>query len=169
MFLTILPLLFTYTDFISQSQAMIVGIMLWLLVDSLTARPPEVFEFRTPSSLYLFLHATWLGQARLSQAFWPFFVILNASLFYIDYRIEQDTYTVASWQTVHMMLAMPLIYWMVSVWRCSDKCTRKIWAVSARVMTFLAIAEFYLRWVVVENFPRIFFTCREIIIQWGDC
>jgi len=68
-----------------------------------------------------------------------------------------------------MMLAMPLIYWMVSVWRCSDKCTRKIWAVSARVMTFLAIAEFYLRWVVVENFPRIFFTCREIIIQWGDC
>jgi len=55
-------------------------------------------------NLYWFLQSAWLGQACLWQVFWPFFLLVNAVLFYIDYRIANVTYTIASWKTVHGML-----------------------------------------------------------------
>jgi len=83
--------------------------------------------------------------------------------------IDEGDFTVASWVTMHIILAMPLIYWTGAVWRCSDKCRFKIWAVAARFMTVAAYFEFGLRWVIMEYYPQILFNCQQMITQWGDC
>jgi hypothetical protein len=106
---------------------------------------------------------------RLKDAFWPFFIVLNGTLFYIDYLIDEGDFTVASWVTMHIIMAMPLIYWTGAVWRCSDKCLVKFWAVAARFMTVAAYFDFGLRWVIMEYYPQILFNCQQMITQWGDC
>lgn len=169
MLINTLSLLFAFTDYLTELQALGIVICVALLVDWLTPRPAEYWQLSQSQSLYYYLHASWLGQLALKDAFWPFFVLLNAALVYIDYRVEEGTFTVASWVTVHIILAMPLVYWTGAVWRCSDQTTRKLWSSLARLITLLAWAEFWLRWVILDQYPQIFFNCQQMITQWGDC
>jgi len=169
MLINTLSLLFAFTDYISELQALGLAVVLWLLVDWITPRPAEYWQWTEPKSVYYYLHASWLGNLPLKDAFWPFFVLFNAALVYSDYRIEEGSFTVASWVTVHIILTMPLVYWTGAVWRCSAQTPRKFWASSARTLTLLAWAEFWLRWVILEQYPNIFFNCQQMITQWGDC
>ena len=169
MLINTLSLLFTFTDYLTELQALVIVIAAGLLVDWLTPRPSEYWQLNQSQSVYYYLQASWLGQLELKDAFWPFFIVFNAALVYIDYRIEEGTFTVASWVTVHIILAMPLVYWTGAVWRCSDQTTRKFWSSLARLITLLAWAEFWLRWVILDQYPQIFFNCQQMITQWGDC
>ena len=169
MLINSLSLLFAFTSFISWWEALAVGLAIVGLVFSVTAEPAEQWEFRTPATLYYYLQWSWLGYLRLKDAFWPFFLLFNAVLFYIDYRIEENTFTVASWVTMHVILLMPLIYWTGAVWRCSDNCSNKLWAVAARWLTVAAYGELVLRYVIYQYYPNILFSCQQMIIQWGDC
>lgn len=169
MLINTLSLLFAFTNYLTELQALGIVICLGLLIDWFTPRPAEYWQLSQSQSLYYYLHASWLGQLALKDAFWPFFIIFNAALVYIDYRIEEGTFTVASWVTVHIILAMPLVYWTGAVWRCSDQTTRKLWSSLARLITVLAWAEFWLRWVILDQYPQIFFNCQQMITQWGDC
>lgn len=169
MLINSLSLLFAFTDFINEWEAFGIILLLALLIDWISPQPAELYEFRNPQSLYYYLHASWLGHLRLKDAFWPFFILFNAVLVYIDYRIEEGSFTVASWVTVHIIMTMPLIYWTGAVWRCSDKCSSKRWASAARLLTVLAFLEFGLRWVILDQYPNILFNCQQMITQWGDC
>jgi hypothetical protein len=164
-----LSLLFTFTSFISQLEALGVALGVWLMIELMTPKPSDFWEFLVPQSLYYYLQASWLGNLRLKDAFWPFFIVLNGTLFYIDYLIDEGDFTVASWVTMHIIMAMPLIYWTGAVWRCSDKCRVKFWSVAARFMTVAAYFDFGLRWVIMEYYPQILFNCQQMITQWGDC
>lgn len=169
MLINTLSLLFAFTHYLTELQALGIVIAVGLIVDWFTPRPAEYWELSQSQSVYYYLHASWLGQLALKDAFWPFFILFNAVLVYIDYRIEEGSFTVASWVTVHIILAMPLVYWTGAVWRCSDQTTRKLWSSLSRLITLLAWAEFWLRWVILDQYPQIFFNCQQMITQWGDC
>lgn len=164
-----LSLLFSFTDYLNPLQALGFVIATGLLIDWLTPKPAEYWQLIQSESLYVYLQASWLGQLALKDSFWPFLILFNASLVYIDYRIDEGSFTVASWVTVHIILTMPLIYWTGAVWRCSVQTTRKIWASLARLITVLAWCEYWLRWVILDQYPHIFFNCQQMITQWGDC
>jgi len=169
MLINSLSFLFSFTAFISEIEAALVAALIWLLIGMVTPQPLPHWEIGRPKNLYWFLQAGWLGHLPLKHAFWPFFVLLNAALFYNDYRAMQGTFTVASWTTVHVMLAMPLIYWTGAVWRCSDKSSARFWSCLARFLTVAAYLDFGLRWVIREYYPQILFNCQQMIIEWGDC
>lgn len=169
MLITTLSLLFAFTTFISWYEALIIAACLLVLAYSLTPEPAEAYEYRQPFSLYYYLQWSWLGYLRLKDAFWPFFVLYNVILLYIDYRIDQGTFTAASWVTVHAMLALPLVYWIGATWRCSDKSASRIWPVLARWITLLCLFDLVLRWVIYHDYPNILFNCQQMILQWGDC
>ncbi|TPQ26502.1 hypothetical protein PL263_02930 [Methylomonas sp. EFPC3] len=164
-----LSALFAFTSFIRWYEALLVAIGLGLLVFYLTPEPAEAWEEREPPSLYYYLQWSWLGYLRLKDAFYPFFVLYNAVLFLIDYRIQEGEFTVASWVTMHIIMALPLIYWIGAVWRCSDKTGARHWAVLARLLTVAAVLDLMLRWVIYQYYPNIFFNCLQMTNHWGDC
>lgn len=169
MLINSLSLLLNFTSFIGAYQVLLVAFALAVLIYLLTPAPEPEVEVRLAPSLYLYLQWSWLGYLRLRDAFWPFFLLYNATLFYIDYRIDDGSFTVASWVTMHIIMAMPLIYWTGAVWRCSKNgCSRWV-QTSARWMTVAAYGDLALRWVIYNDFPKILFNCQEMLIQWGDC
>lgn len=169
MLVNTLSLLFSFTSFISWIEALAIAAVLAVLVYTITPEPPRDWEVRLPPSLYFYLQWSWLGYLQLKEAFWPFFVLYNGVLFYIDFRIDQGTFTVASWVTMHIIMALPLIYWTGAVWRCSDKCNSRLWATVARWFTVAVYCDLALRWVIYQYYPNILFNCQEMIIHWGDC
>ncbi|QPK64415.1 hypothetical protein IVG45_05470 [Methylomonas sp. LL1] len=164
-----LSLLFAFTSFISWYEALIVALAFAFLMYSITPEPLPEWEERTPATLYFYLQWSWLGYLKLKDAFWPFFILYNAILLYIDYRVEEGTFTVASWVTMHVIMLMPLIYWTGAIWRCSKNCSSRIWPSVARWLTVAAYADLALRWVIYQYYPNILFNCQQMIIHWGDC
>lgn len=164
-----LALLLEFTTFIAWWEALAVGVALTILLYSLTPPPPAYWEVKLPNTLYLYLQWSWLGYTRLSSAFWPFFLIYNPILFGVDYRLQEGSFTAASWVTIHLICLMPLIYWTGAVWRCSAHCTARYWAVLARLATIAAFADLALRWVIYRYYPNILFNCQQMIAQFGDC
>ncbi len=169
MLINSLSLILAFTSFVSWYEALLVALVIGTLVFYLTPWPVVEWEDRRPTSLYYYLQWSWLGYLRLKDAFWPFFLFYNAILFFIDYRIDEGNFTVASWVTIHIILLMPLIYWTGAVWRCSDKCASRVLATIARIVTVAAYFDLLLRYVIYKYYPNILFNCQEMIIQWGDC
>jgi hypothetical protein len=118
---------------------------------------------------YQVLLAAWLGQLPLWQTFWPFFLLMNGALYYSDYRIATVSYTIASWKTVLMMLLLPIIGWLVAVWRSSMYTRYKISSAVARTVTLYVLLELSLRVLISSQFPETLFDCRLLIIEYGDC
>lgn len=164
-----LSLLLGFTSFVSWYEVLLIAGALGVLVYHLTPEPATEWEERQPATFYYYLQWSWLGYLRLKDAFYPFFILYNAVLFYIDYRIQEGNFTVASWVTMHIIMAMPLIYWTGAVWRCSDKTDSRIWAALARWLTIAAFFDLLLRWVIYQYYPNILFNCLEMTIHWGDC
>lgn len=169
MFFTTLTTLFTYTDFLSPIEVSILLVAIFCLVHFYTPEVKTEWPVQTGGSLYQYLLATWLGEAPLKRAFWPFFILVNGVFYYIDYRVMNVTYTIASWKTVHGMLLLPSIWWITSVWRCSGHTQFKLASSSARAMTLFFLFECFLRWVISTYYPNTFFDCRLLIMEYGDC
>ena len=169
MLINSLSILFAFTPFINWFKALAVAIATAGFVYTVTPRSAGAWEERTPATLYFYLQWSWLGYLKLKDAFWPFFILFNGVLFYIDYRVQEGTFTVASWVTMHVIMAMPLIYWTGAVWRCSKNCSNRLWPVVARWLTVAAYLDLGLRWVIYQYYPNALFSCEQMIIHWGDC
>ena len=169
MFFNTLPIIFNFIHLFNALEAVIFLTTVFFLVYFYTSEVSRVWAEAHYKSLYALLHGCWLGNAALWRAFWPFFVLVNGVFFYIDYRIDNVTYTIASWKTVHGMLFLPIIWWTVAVWRCSANTHRKIWAVAARTMTVYIFIDLILRFYISNKFPHMLFDCRLLLIEYGDC
>ncbi|MGR8930261.1 MAG: hypothetical protein ACU836_06430 [Gammaproteobacteria bacterium] len=169
MFVDTLSLLFAFTSYVSWYEVLLIAAAFAALIYSITPVPASDWQVRIPATLYYYLQWSWLGYLKLQDAFWPFFVLFNVMLFYIDYRIGEGTFTVASWVTMHGIMAMPLIYWTGAVWRCSKNCSNRILAAAARWFTVAAYGDLALRWVIYHYYPNIMFSCQQMVIHWGDC
>ncbi|WP_019866138.1 hypothetical protein [Methylovulum miyakonense] len=169
MFTTTLPIIFTYTHLFNVFELAVFLCAIFGLVYVYTPEPQQTLQDRAKKDWYKFLQSAWLGELALWRAFWPFFLFINAVLFYADYRIANVTYTIASWKTVHGMVFLPIIWWTVSVWRCSTHTRYKINGAAARTLTMFLFLELALRFFISSQLPSTLFDCRLLIMQYGDC
>ncbi|MCX7098251.1 MAG: hypothetical protein NTV43_10160 [Methylococcales bacterium] len=116
-----------------------------------------------------FLFAAWSGHVALMWVFWPFFLLLNVGLYAADTLAKMGMLTVSSWDDVHLMFMLPIIWWAVAVWRCSANTPLKLAAAVARLMTVLVLFEYGLKLAIRIDYPRIFFGCEELLLDYGSC
>ncbi|SMG66651.1 conserved hypothetical protein, membrane [methanotrophic bacterial endosymbiont of Bathymodiolus sp.] len=171
MFINTLAAFFVFTSLISPIEAAVILLLTVYTIYILT--PAQALNQEVPLSLkginiYMYLQSAWLGRLSLLAVFSPFFIILNGALFYADYRSDVGTYTIASWLTMLVILALPLFWWTISVWRCSSHASR-IWATMARFLTVAVYYEYSLRLLIGYYYPQIWFNCQQLIIEYGDC
>lgn len=164
---------FTYTSLISPMEISIILLITAYALYALTPeqaidRPKPDEVSKADNSLYMYIQSAWLGRQSLARTFFPFFIICNSILFYADYRSNNGTYTIASWLTILVILALPVIWWTVSVWRCS-KHAQRLWASTARFFTVVVYYEYILRLMIGYYYPQIWFNCQQLIIEFGDC
>jgi hypothetical protein len=169
MLINSLSLLFAFTDFITPLEALVLGLATFGLVYWLTPPPQNTYPALPGDTLYAYLQASWLGRLPLSWVFWPFFAVFNAMLFYIDDRAINGTFTLASWLTMHIIFAMPVVYWTGAVWRCSEHCRYKFWVVCARFLTVAAFYDYLLRLALYLNYPQLVISCGEFMIKNNAC
>lgn len=74
MFITTLPIIFTYTALFSVFEAALFLCAVLGLVYFHTPEPTHPKQDKTVQGWYLFLQSAWLGKLRLGWAFWPFFI-----------------------------------------------------------------------------------------------
>jgi hypothetical protein len=68
-----------------------------------------------------------------------------------------------------MILFLPLIIWLVGIWRSSSNVNRKIWIVLARTAAIYFTVDFIVRVYISFEFPQILFPCRLLLLEYGDC
>jgi hypothetical protein len=116
-----------------------------------------------------YLWSGWSGSAPLKWVFWPFFLILNACLYIADTLAKAGMFTVSSWDDVHLMLLLPIVWWTTAVWRCSPNTKLAVWAACARLLTLSVFFEYGLKLLIRIDYPRIFFGCDELLLDYGSC
>ncbi len=174
MLINTLSALFAYTSFISPIETCTLLLITAYIVYILTPLQqtddavPDSLKTKTNTSIYIYIQSAWLGRRSLISTFLPFFAIFNSVLIYADYRADNGTYTIASWLTILVILALPVLWWTVSVWRCSDH-THRLWRSAARFFTVAVYYEYILRLVIGYYYPQIWFNCQQLIIEFGDC
>ncbi|SHE20222.1 hypothetical protein BPUTEOMOX_1028 [methanotrophic endosymbiont of Bathymodiolus puteoserpentis (Logatchev)] len=81
----------------------------------------------------------------------------------------QGNFTVSSWDEVHFILLTPAIFWTLCVWRNSFNTKSRFSAAGARFMTFAVFFEYALKLVIRDDYPRIFFACQDIMLDYASC
>ncbi len=169
MFINTLPIIFTYVHLFTPIEAGIFLTAVFGLVYFYTPVINPLWKERACGNWYVILKSAWLGKVALWRAFWPFFLIINGILFYIDYRIANITYTIASWKTVHGMVFLPILWWTIAVWRCSGNTHQRWQAAGARTFTIYLFLELLLRLFISIQHPITLFDCRLLVMEYGDC
>ena len=167
-----LSALFAFTTLINPIEAAATLVVTAYIIYLLTPAQQYIDKLTTAKNTgidaYSYLQDTWLGRQSLLWAFLPFFILINASFLYADYRSEDGSYTIASWLTLLVIFALPVIWWSISVWRCSLNDSR-LSAVAARFCVTLVYYEYILRAIIAYYYPQIWFNCQQLIIEFGDC
>ena len=173
MFIYSLSIFFAYIQLGTAQEYL--GTVLFLLILLYIATPFDSFykEIKwgaiSDLTMYQYLFDSWNGQIKLWLVFWPFFIILNMSLYLTDSLARAGNFTVSSWDAVHFILLTPVIFWLISVWRNSPNTSSRYWAIGARFMTLAVFFEYGLKLVIRMDYPRIFFQCQEAILDYASC
>jgi len=173
MFIYSLPILFTYIQLGTQQEYMMAMLFVCLLLYIITPYD-ELFKQTewgkvSELTLYKYLFDSWLGQVKLWLVFWPFFILINLSLYFTDSLARSGEFTVSSWDEVHFIFLIPVTFWIISVWRNSLNTCSRYWAIGARFLTLTVFFEFVLKLVIRIDYPRIFFQCQELALDYAAC
>ena len=166
MFIYTLPLFFAEIAWASPVELLMIVVAL-LLVLFLSA--PVLAEKGQQLSLNKYLFSAWVGGVSLRWVLWPFFIVLNISLYVADTLAKMGLLTVSSWDDVHLMLLLPIIWWTTAVWRCSANTTQSIFAAGSRLLTLAVFFEYGLKLLIRIDYPRLFFGCEELLLDYGSC
>lgn len=170
MFIYSLPLLFNEMG-VFRPWEFVVIVLMFAGLCWLTAPVPwnvkETDEYQAAERNYLKL--AWLGRLPLWQVFWPFFALLNIALYGVDNLAKMGEFTVSSWDDVHFILFTPILFWSLCVWRNSANCGDKLWAALARLSVLLVYFEYALKLIIRLDYPRIFFNCNELLLDYSAC
>ncbi len=166
MFINSLPLFFTHIGYASPLELLIIFLGLFAVL-FITAPVCENTANLPPFDNYLF--AAWSGKIALKSAFWPFFLLLNGCLYTVDLLAKTGLFTVSSWDDIHFILLLPIFWWTLSVWRCSANSRARAWGASARLMTLSVFFEYALKLLIRIDYPRLFFNCEDLLLDYGSC
>lgn len=170
MFIYSLPILFANIQLGSPLELLLVVLLLLVILYMITPfdanyihTNPTKLNFRSA------LSAAWVGDLKLYLVFWPFFILLNIILYLIDTITIQGNFTVSSWDEVHFILATPIILWTIMVWRNSLNTNLLLSASMARLFTLAVFFEYGLKLLIRRDYPRIFFSCQNAILDYAAC
>ncbi len=170
MFINTLPLIFTHS---SLFQPIDLVFFIAVLTCSLYVITPAIMEYWQSDIPHYqevsYLKLAWLGLLPLWKVFWPFFLVINIGLLTIDSLAKSAHITVSSWDTLHFIFVTPMLWWSVSVWRASSLTNLKVWAILARLATMTVFFEYALKLYIRMDFPRIFFNCEELFLDFASC
>jgi len=166
MFVNTLPLFFSQITYISPIELLIIFLGFYVVL-FMTSPIGEKLVLAKPFDNYLFL--AWTGGINLFWVFWPCFLLFNMGLYTTDVLTITGTLTVSSWDDIHIVLLLPMLWWATGVWRCSANCSYRMWSASARLMIFCVIFEYGLRLLIRMDYPRLFFNCEELLMDYGSC
>ena len=165
MFIYSLPLLFSQIKMVNPVELLIIFLGLWVVLWLSSPIRAEAVQFNEKPS-YLF--GAWTGCVDLKWVCWPFFIILNICLYTADTLAKLGLLTVSSWDDVHIMLLLPIVWWSTSVWRCSANTDIRLGSSGARLMIFAVLFEYGLKLLIRIDYPRIFFGCEELLLDYGS-
>lgn len=173
MFIYSLPILFTYMQWGAPREFILV-ILFFLMVLFISTPYDAHFkegEWGKESDLTInkYLVDAWVGLVKLWLVFWPFFIFLNIAFFITDNLAKKGSITVSSWDEIHFILLTPVIFWTIIVWRNSINTGIRFWAIAARFLTLTVFFEYILKLLIRRDFPRIFFECQEISLDYAAC
>lgn len=166
MFIYSLSILFNYINLINPAEALFIMAGLWAVMGISAPAPNGGFRQLTFEN-YLF--SCWAGKQALAAVFWPFFLLLNAALFGVDWLAKSRLWTVSSWDDMHFVLLLPIIWWTVSIWRCSAHTGFRLYSAGARLITLGVFMEYALKLYIRIDYPRLFFNCEELLLDYGSC
>jgi len=173
MFFNSLPLFFNQIKLGSPMELLLIILLVYLLLYLITPFDNQLEETTyspvTKMSLHTYLLYGWAGQLKLLIVFWPFFILLNISLYITDYLAITGNFTVSSWDEIHFILVMPILLWTVCVWRTSINTKIAGLGAAARLMTLTVYFEYALKLIIRDDYPRLFFTCQDILLDYGVC
>jgi hypothetical protein len=166
MFIYSLAILFNDIHLINPIELLFIVCVLLILL-YFSAPAPEQDWKQQPYERFLL--ASWLGGISLNRVFWPYFFLINASLFMTDWLAKNGKITVSSWDEIHFGLLLTVVWWTISIWRCSSNTDAKVWAALARFTTVAVFVEYGLKLLIRIDYPRIFFNCEDILLDYGSC
>ncbi len=174
MFLYSIPILFTHMSLGSPFE--LLGIILFLYAIFLItvsgagrSDSGQSWVELAGVSFYHKLLLAWSGEVRLRLVFIPFFIMINLLLFAADTMARHSLITVSSWDEIHFVLLTPIIIWTIVVWRNSANTLSRYWAAAARLMVVTVYFEYALKLLIRKDFPRIFFQCQEVVLDYAAC
>ncbi len=170
MFYFTLPIIFNHSKLLKPGELLSIGLAL-LLILYISSPDPDPIEqnHSVNTTFYQYLFSAWSGNLSLWLVFWPFFILLNCCLSLVDYLAISGAFTVSSWDTWHLMLFTPILGWCIAIWRSSGNTRLRFWSASARLMTFAILLEYFLKTIIRIQYPRIFFNCQELFLDYGGC
>jgi hypothetical protein len=166
MFIYSLPIVFTHTGLASPAELLIIILAIFIV---LFISSPFYGVNWQEQTITNYLFASWIGKVSLKWAFWPFFLILNGCLYATDTLAKAGIFTVSSWDDVHFILLLPIIWWITAVWRCTANSNSRIWGAFARLMTLGVFFEYGMKLFIRIEYPRIFFNCQDLLLDYGSC
>lgn len=166
MFIYSLPILFRDMQIVSPAELLLISLAAIFII-MLTAPPPKPVGML--QSIDNFILVSWLGGVPLRSVFWPFFLFLNVVLLLSDTLAKAGKITVSSWDEIHFILILPIVWWTISTWRCSANANGRTWPALARFATVAVFAEYNIKLLLRMDYPRIFFNCEEIFLDYGSC
>jgi hypothetical protein len=166
MFFYSLPILFNDIRSASPIECLFMACAIFTAL-YFSAPPPG--QGWTQQPFESFLLASWLGGISLYWVFWPFFLLLNTGLLTADLLAKAGTITVSTWDEIHFALLLTIVWWTTSVWRCSSNTQARIWMALARLATIAVFVEYGLKLLIRIDYPRIFFNCEDILLDYGSC
>ena len=171
MFIDTLPLIMQYSRLVGPIELLFVLTCAFAVLYISSPFPDEGPRIENNSGLgsYQYLYRAWQGELVLWFTFWPFFLIMNGALYGADYLAKSGIISVSSWGNIHMMLVVPVVWWSVAVWRSSVR-TGSRWCSSwARLAVLSVYVEYGLRLHIRQQYPRIFFNCEELLLDYFSC
>jgi hypothetical protein len=166
MFFYSLSILFNDIQLVSPIECLIMSVAILTVLHFSAPTPVQNWRQQPYDG---FLLTSWLGGMSLHWVFWPYFVFLNASLLTVDMLAKSGKLTVSSWDEIHFALLLSVVWWTISIWRCSGNSKARIWAALARFSTLAVFIEYGLKMLIRIDYPRIFFNCEEILLDYGNC
>lgn len=170
MFYFSLPIIFTHSSLLTLGELLSASLALFFILYISSPTPEKIKRDHYGSSSFRkYLFSAWCGDLSLWWVFWPFFIFLNCSLLLVDHQAISGAFTVSSWDTVHLILVTPIIWWCIAIWRSSGNTSLRFWSALARLMIFSVVLEYLLKVIIRIHYPRIFFNCQELFLDYGGC
>ncbi|MBK8814750.1 MAG: hypothetical protein IPN42_04230 [Methylococcaceae bacterium] len=166
MFFYTLPIFFN--DIQSASPVECLFILSGLFVALFISAPQPNLDWK-PQGVDSFLMTAWFGGVSLQLVFWPYLILLNVCLLFADYLAKTGKITVSSWDEIHFVILFTIVWWTTAIWRCSANTNTKLWAALARLTTIAVFIEYGLKLIIRIDYPRIFFNCEDILLDYGSC